>query len=99
MPNNRGRRKERRLCRDNLTHSHLVKLTQVMMHGMYSIFQPQSVTGHGAGGDPISEKKKLNQLEGLREHVKEMLIPLACQKRRSQKFKPPRRSRPMIFLK
>lgn len=55
------------------------------MHGMHSIFQPQRVTGHGAGGNPILEKK-LKQLEGLQEHVKEILLPLACQKRRSQQF-------------
>ena len=58
-------------CTDNLTRSHLVKFTRAMMHGMHSIFQPPSVTGH-TGGDPISEKK-LKQLEGLWEHVKEIL--------------------------
>jgi len=58
-------------CTDNLTRSHLVKFTRAMMHGMHSIFQPPSVTGH-KGGDPISEKK-LRQLEGLWEHVKEIL--------------------------
>jgi len=42
-------------CTDNLTRSHLVKFTQAMMHGMHSIFQPPSVTGH-TGGDPISKK-------------------------------------------
>ena len=44
-------------CTDNLTRSHLVKFTQAMMHGMHSIFQPPSVTGH-TGGDPISKKSK-----------------------------------------
>ena len=58
-------------CTDNLTRSHLVKFTRAMMHGMHSIFQPPSVTGH-TGGDPISEKK-LKQLEGLWEHIKEIL--------------------------
>ena len=58
---------------DNLlTRSHLIKFTRAMMHGMHSIFQPQSVTGYKGGGDPIS-KKKLEQLEGLWEHVKDIL--------------------------
>ena len=59
-------------CTDNLTRSHLVKFTRAMMHGMHSIFQPPSVTGH-KGGDPPISKKKLEQLEGLWEHVKEIL--------------------------
>ena len=58
-------------CTDNLTRSHLVKFTRAMMHGIHSIYPPPSVTGH-TGGDPISEKK-LKQLEGLWEHVKEIL--------------------------
>ena len=58
-------------CTDNITHSHLVKFTRAMLHGMHSIFQPPSVTGH-KGGDPISEKK-LKQLDGLWQHVKEIL--------------------------
>ena len=58
-------------CTDNLTRSLFVKFTRAMMHGMHSIFQPPSITGH-TGGDPISEKK-LKQLEGLWEHVKEIL--------------------------
>ena len=58
-------------CTDNLTRSHLVKFTRAMMHCIHSIYPPPSVTGH-TGGDPISEKK-LKQLEGLWEHVKEIL--------------------------
>ena len=58
-------------CTDNITHSHLVTFTRAMLHGMYSIFQPLSVTGHKVG-DPISEKK-LKQLDGLWQHVKEIL--------------------------
>ena len=58
-------------CTDNITHSHLVTFTRAMLHGMYSIFQPPSVTGHKVG-DPISEKK-LKQLDGLWQHVKEIL--------------------------
>ena len=50
---------------------HPLMAPRAMMHGMHSIFQPPSVTGH-TGGDPISEKK-LKQLEGLWEHVKEIL--------------------------
>ena len=58
-------------CTDNLTKEHLLKFTRAMMHGMHSIFSPPSQTGH-TGGDPISIKK-LKQLEGLWEHVKEIL--------------------------
>ena len=42
-----------------------------MLHGIHKIFPPPSVSGH-TGGDPISEKK-LKNLEGLWDNVKEVL--------------------------
>ena len=58
-------------CTDGLSKHHLLNTSRAMLHGIHSIFPPTNVTGHN-GGDPISEKK-LDQLEGLWEHVKEIL--------------------------
>jgi hypothetical protein len=58
-------------CTDDWSTSHLLNLTQAMLHGVHSIFPPPKVTGHNRG-DPISEKK-LHKLEGLWSHTKEIL--------------------------
>ena len=58
-------------CTDNLSISHLLNITRAMLHGVHSIFPPPPITGH-TGGDPISEKK-LDNLEGLWSHTKEIL--------------------------
>ena len=56
---------------DDTTRDNLLRISRAMLHGIHSIFPPQSETGH-TGGDPISEKK-LDKLEGLWDHVKEIL--------------------------
>ena len=58
-------------CTDIISKDHLLNLSRAMLHGIHSIFPPREVTGH-AGEDPISEKK-LDQLEGLWDPVKEIL--------------------------
>ena len=58
-------------CTDGITQATLLRITRAMLHGIHSIFPPPSVTGH-SGGDPISEKK-LDNLDGLWQHVKEIL--------------------------
>jgi hypothetical protein len=58
-------------CTDILPQNHILNITRAMLHGIHSVFPPQSVTNHN-GGDPISEKK-LDKLEGLWSHVKELL--------------------------
>jgi hypothetical protein len=58
-------------CTDDLSTSHLTKISRAMLHGIHSIFPPPSITGH-KGGDPISEKK-LNNLDGLWSQTKEIL--------------------------
>ena len=58
-------------CTDNMSIQHLLKITRAMLHGIHSIFPPESITGH-TGGDPISERK-LDKLEGLWSHTKEIL--------------------------
>ena len=59
-------------CVDDITQTKLLQTTRAMLHGINSISPPPpSVTGHN-GGDPISEKK-LDKLEGLWSHVKEIL--------------------------
>ena len=58
-------------CTDNASTTHLLKLSRAMLHGIHSIFPPPEITGH-SGGDPISEKK-LDQLDGLWSHTKEIL--------------------------
>ena len=57
---------------DNTSRAHLENFSRAMLHGIHTVFPPPSVTGHHVGGDPISEKK-LKKLEGLWEHVKEVL--------------------------
>ena len=52
-------------CTDAVSKTHLLQVSRAMLHGIHSI------TGH-TGGDPISEKK-LDKLEGLWEHTKEIL--------------------------
>ena len=58
-------------CTDILSQKHILNITRAMLHGIHSVFPPPSVTNHN-GGDPISEKK-LDKLEGLWSHVKELL--------------------------
>ena len=58
-------------CTDNVSRTQLLKLSRAMLHGIHTVFPPPSITGH-TGGDPISEKK-LDKLEGLWDHVKEVL--------------------------
>ena len=58
-------------CTDDSSAAHLTKLSRAMLHGIHSVFPPPSITGHN-GGDPISEKK-LDNLEGLWDHTKEIL--------------------------
>jgi hypothetical protein len=58
-------------CTDDTSTTHLLKLSRAMLHGIHSVFPPPEITGH-AGGDPISEKK-LDNLDGLWAHTKEIL--------------------------
>jgi hypothetical protein len=58
-------------CTCNLSTTHILKITRAMLHGVHSIFPPPTITGH-TGGDPISEKK-LDNLDGLWSHTKEIL--------------------------
>ena len=58
-------------CTDSMARDTILKITRAMLHGIHSIFPPRDVTGHN-GGDPISEKK-LDKLEGLWQHTKEIL--------------------------
>ena len=53
------------------TKEHLLHFSRAMLHGIHEIFPPPLVSGH-SGGDPISEKK-LKNLEGLWDNVKEVL--------------------------
>ena len=58
-------------CTDAVSKTHLLQVSRAMLHGIHSVFPTRDITGH-TGGDPISEKK-LNKLEGLWEHTKEIL--------------------------
>ena len=58
-------------CIDTIAREHILRVSRAMLHGIHSIFPPPAQTGHN-GGDPISEKK-LQQLEGQWDHVKEIL--------------------------
>jgi hypothetical protein len=58
-------------CTNSMARETILKITRAMLHGIHSIFPPRDVTGH-KGGDPISEKK-LEKLEGLWQHTKEIL--------------------------
>ena len=58
-------------CTDSMARDTILKITRAMLHGIHSIFPPRDITGHN-GGDPISEKK-LEKLEGLWQHTKEIL--------------------------
>ena len=60
-------------CIDDITRTKLLQTTLAMLHGILSVFPPPppKITGHN-GGDPISEKK-LNKLEGVWAHIKEIL--------------------------
>ena len=58
-------------CTDDLSSTHLTKLSRAMFHGIHSVFPPPSITKH-KGGDPISEKK-LDNLDGLWSQTKEIL--------------------------
>ena len=58
-------------CTNNLAQDHLKHLARSMLHGIHCIFPPPSVTGH-SGEDPIAMKKLL-QLEGMFQPIKEVL--------------------------
>ena len=58
-------------CTDNITQDHILQLSRAMLHGIHTVFPPTKVTKHN-GGDPISEAK-LDKLEGLWDHAKEIL--------------------------
>ena len=58
-------------CTDAMSRKSILQISRAMLHGIHSVFPPRDITGH-AGGDPISEKK-LEKLEGLWEHTKEIL--------------------------
>ena len=56
---------------NHLHVEHLTQLSRAMLHGIYCIFPPPSVSGH-SGEDPIALKKLLAQ-EGLWRYKKEIL--------------------------
>ena len=58
-------------CTDSMARETILKITRAMLHGIHSIFPPKDISGHD-GGDPISQKK-LEKLEGLWQHTKEIL--------------------------
>ena len=58
-------------CTDAVSKTHLLQVSRAMLHGIHSVFPTWDINGH-TGGDPISEKK-LDKLEGLWEHTKEIL--------------------------
>ena len=56
---------------DNITQENILRVSRAMLHGIHSVFPPPNITGHN-GGDPISQKK-LDQLEGQWDYIKEIL--------------------------
>ena len=58
-------------CIDTIAKENILRVSRAMLHGIHSIFPPPAQTGHN-GGDPISEKK-LMQLEGQWDNIKEIL--------------------------
>ena len=56
---------------DNLSQSHLLQLSCVMLHGINTVFPLLEVTYHN-GGDPIPEKK-LSNIDEIWDHIKEIL--------------------------